>query len=530
MLRNLIKVAIRAIWRQKVYSLINVAGFGVGLASSLMITLFILHELSYDRFHSKGDRIYRLCVKGKIGEKEMNMAYTAMPAAEAFRQEFPEIISACRLDLRRDVYFRRGDKTFIENSVLWADSTFFRIFDFRLLEGDPERVLSEPNTLVLSQDMAGKYFGAGDPVGQSISVFGDSNLYRVTGVVENCPENTHLSYDFLLSFQSRSDANRTVWLSHNIHTYFLLSPEADVDLLEEKIQPVMLKYVGPDLERYLGVQLDQWLEEGNSYGMYLQALGDIHLDPDVTSSLKEPHEKKYIYIFGLIAVFILAIACINFMNLSTARSANRAREVGMRKVLGSSRALQTAQFLGESVLLTCLAMILAVFLVNLLLPAFDNMIRLDLNSRMPDLLQGIPLLITLILLVGLAAGSYPAFYLSSFRPLAVLSGKPAAAMKTGTLRNILVIMQFAISIGIIVSTLVIGSQIRYMLNKDLGYEKEQMLIINRMGAMGVEHIQTFKDELGRLPGVSASSNSTMIMGFTNNQDFVRPVFWRETGL
>jgi putative ABC transport system permease protein len=518
MFKNYFKVAYRSILRQKIYSLINILGLAIGLASSILITMFIVHELSYDHFHSKSSQIYRLCVLGRIGEQNMNMAFTAMPTAEAFTREFPEIINACRMDLRNNIYFRYGETNFIEDNMMWVDSSFFNIFDFKLLSGHPDQVLTEPNTIVLTEEMANKYFGDEDPIGKSIAVYNDSSLYEVTGVVENCPENSHMEFNFLVSFHSRGDADRTIWLSHNVHTYFLLTPEADVELLNEKIQPVMLKYVGPEVVQFLGVEVDQWEAEGNRYGMYLQALTDIHLDPDVDQTLKQPHEKKYIYIFALVAVFTLVIACINFMNLSTARSANRAREVGMRKVLGSSRGLLTGQFLWESVFLTGIALIIAIILVNLLLPSFNNMINLDLTANHFDNYILVPLFIVLVIVVGLLAGSYPAFYLSSFKPIAVLSGKLATGMKTSWLRNILVVLQFAISIGIIISTLVVGRQIHYMLNRDLGYEKEQMLIIERIGAVGIEHIQTFKQEIGNLPGVLASTNSTMKMGFTNNSN------------
>jgi putative ABC transport system permease protein len=518
MFKHFINVAIRSVLRQKIYSLINVLGLAIGLAGSLLITLFIMHELSYDRFHENSDQVYRLCVRGKIGEQNMNMAWTAMPTAEAFNREFPEILAACRLDINNNVLVRRGDKTLIEDDMLWADSSFFNVFSFKLLSGSPDQVLQEPNTILLSEDMARKYFGNEDPVGQSLALFNDSTIYRITGIVENCPENTHMDYSFIASFHSREDAGRTMWMSHNIQTYFLLGKDANVELLEEKMQPVMLKYVGPEIEQFLGVQVDAWVEEGNSYGMYLQPLADIHLDPGVEHVFKPQHEKKYIYIFALVAIFILLIACINFMNLSTARSSGRAREVGMRKVLGSPRKMLTGQFLWESIFLSGFAMVGGLILVSLLLPAFNNMTGLELRVNYFDNYIIIPSLIVLVILVGLLAGSYPAFYLSSFRPVAVLSGKMATGMKTGWLRNVLVVMQFAISIGIIISTLVVGRQIRYMLDKDLGYHKEQMLVINRIGAIGVEHIQTFKQEIGRLPGVVASANSTMIMGNTNNSN------------
>ena len=310
----------------------------------------------------------------------------------------------------------------------------------------------------------------------------------------------------------------SIWLSHNVHTYFLMIPGADIELLTEKIQPVMLKYVGPEVEMYLGVQLDQWTEEGNSYGMYLQPLKDIHLEPEVQQTLEEPHEKKYIYIFAMVAIFILTIACINFMNLSTARSSNRAREVGMRKVLGSSKGLLASQFLWESIFLAGIAMVTALVLVSLLLPSFNNLVGLDLSSNYLSNYIVIPLLVGLVVFVGLLSGSYPAFYLSSFKPISVLSGKLATGIKTGWLRNVLVILQFVISIGIIISTMVVGRQINFMLKKDLGYEKEQMLIVNRIGAVGIDHTQTFKQEIGRLPGVVSSTNHTMKMGFTNNSN------------
>lgn len=518
MFKNFIKVALRTVLRQKIYSLINIMGLAIGLAASLLIMLFIVHELSYDRFHSKSEQIYRLCVKGKIGEQTMDMAFTAMPTAEAFRMEFPEIINACRIDLDQDVYFRYGEQAFIEDNMLWADSTFFNIFDFMLVSGEADRVLSDPNNIVLTEESARKYFGEEDPVGKSIALYSDSNLYHVTGVVENPPESSHIDFNFIASFHSRDDASRTMWLSHNIHTYFLMIPGADIQLLTEKIQPVMLKYVGPEVERFLGVNVEQWEEDGNSYGMYLQALTDIHLEPDVQQSLKEPHEKKYIYIFALIAIFIVAIACINFMNLSTARSAKRAREVGMRKVLGSGRGLLAGQFLWESVFLAFLAMLVALVLVSLMLPSFNNLAGMNLSAKELDPGLAVPVLGGLILVVGLLSGSYPAFYLSSFKPLSVLSGRPALGMKSGGLRNVLVVFQFIISIGIIISTMVVGKQINYMLEKDLGYEKEQMLIVNRMRAVGLEHIQSFKQELGRLPGVLTSSNHTMRMGMTNNSN------------
>ncbi|MCK4852747.1 MAG: ABC transporter permease [Bacteroidales bacterium] len=518
MFKNFLKVAIRNIFRQKIYALINILGLAIGLACSLLIMVFIMHELSYDMFHSKKDQIYRLCIKGKIGETEMDMAYTAVPTAPAFKQEFPEITEAIRLENRNDVLFRYGEKSFVEDDLLWADSTFFKIFDFRLISGQPDRVLTEPQTIVLTEKMANKYFGDEEAVGKSINMGSDSTEYRITGIVENPPENSHLGFNFIASFHSLEKAKNTIWLSHNLSTYFLLGEDVNANLLEEKIQPVMLKYVGPEVEQFLGVPIDQFMEAGNAYGMYLQPLSDIHLNPEIQQSMKPPHERKYIYIFSLIAAFILIIACINFMNLSTARSANRSREVGMRKVLGSTKNLLVGQFLMESIFLSLIALILGIVLLELLLPAFSNLIHLDLRVDYFANPIIIPSLIILVIFVGILSGSYPAFYLSSFRPLAVLSGKLATGMKTGWLRSILVVLQFTISVGIVIATIVVTRQVNYLLNKDLGYETEQMVNIQRAGALGQEHIQTFKQEIANIPGVITSTNSTMLMGNPNNSN------------
>jgi putative ABC transport system permease protein len=257
MFKNFLKVAIRNIVRQKIYSLINIIGLAIGLACSLLIMVFITHELSYDQFHGKKDRIYRLCIKGKLGETEMNMAYTAVPTASAFNDEFPEITEAVRLEPWNDMLFKYGEKTFVEDDLLWADSSFFKIFDFKLVSGQADRVLTEPQTIVITEKMANKYFGDEDPLGKSITMGADTTEYRITGIVEDPPENSHIEFNFIASFHSLDKANSTFWLSHNLSTYFLLGEGVNVKLLEEKIQPVMLKYVGPEIEQFLGVQVDQ---------------------------------------------------------------------------------------------------------------------------------------------------------------------------------------------------------------------------------------------------------------------------------
>ena len=518
MIRNFFTVFFRNILRQKIYSFINISGLAIGLACSILITIFVLHELSYDRFFSKADDIQRLCVRMKMGERAEDQAWTAVPSGAAFREEIPEILEFVRIEKWDDILFRYGENKFVENELMWADSSFFRVFDFHLIQGDPQTVLKEPNSIVLTQTMARKYFGDEAPVGKSIQIFSDSVHYTVTGVVEDAPENTHLEFNFLASYHSLDKSDDTFWLSHNLFTYFLLEHGTDPALVEGKMLPIMMKYVGPEVEQFLGIDIETWESEGNEYGMFLQPLTDIHLNTEISHGLKPSRDKKYVYIFSLIALFILVIACINFMNLSTARSASRAREVGMRKVLGSTKNLLVNQFLWESIFLSFFAMIIALLLVELLIPAFNNLVNIELSTSYLETWYLVPGMVLLVVLVGLLAGSYPAFFLSSFKPVAVLSGELGRGMKSGWLRRILVVLQFGISIGIVICTLVVYQQTRYMLSRDPGYDRNGLLVIERIGAIGLDHIQTFKQELARLPGVVSSTNSTMIMGWSNNEN------------
>jgi putative ABC transport system permease protein len=521
MLRNFFTVFFRNVLRHKAYSLINLAGLAIGLACSILITVFVIHELSFDTFHSKADQIQRLCVKMRIGEQASKQAWTAVPNGPAFRDEIPEILEFCRVERWNDIMFEYEDNKFIEDDVMWTDSSFFQIFDFKLLRGDPETALREPNTIVLTEEMARKYFGEEDPMDKSIKMFASGEPYRVTGIVENAPANTHFPFHCIGSFHSLGKANNTMWLSHNLFTYFLLDDKADPAAVEEKLNPIMLKYVGPEVQQLMGIELDAWENEGNEYGMFLQPLTDIHLNTDIEHGLIESHDKKYVYIFSLIAVFILLIACINFMNLSTARSANRAREVGLRKVMGSTKNLLVSQFLWESVFLSLIAMIIAMLLVELLITPFGNLIGQQLATDYLGKWYLIPGLLLLVFIVGLLAGSYPAFFLSSFKPVAVLSGEVGKGMKSGWLRRILVVLQFGISIGIVICTLVVYQQINHMLKVDPGYDRNGLLVIERIGGIGNEHIQTFKQEIAKLSGVRNSTNSTMIMGWTNNENGYR---------
>lgn len=516
MFKNFFRITIRNIIRQKVYSIINIAGLAIGIACSIIITAFILNELSFDKFHEKADRIYRLILDGKIGEEEMLSAWTAVPTAAALVQEFPEVIAATRLEEWDNMLIRYEDKTFLEDKFLWADSTFFQIFSFKLKEGDPAKVLNEPRKIVVSENMAKKYFGSEDPVGKTLKVFSDTTHYLVTGVFENVPINSHIDFDFVASFISLDKAKSTEWTSNNLCTYLLLAEGADWKALQDKMQYLVKKYVGPEVQQYIGVSVEEWEAAGNRYGYDLQPLTNIHLNSDIEQPFKQPNDKTYIYIFAVIAVFIIVIACINFMNLATARSAGRAREVGMRKVAGSDKGLLIRQFLLESLVLTFIALILGILLVELLFPYFNNLVNLELNIDYLGKWFIIPGLVLLGIIVGLLAGSYPAFFLASFKPVAVLTGKLEKGSRVSSLRSILVILQFGISVFIIVGTIVIFQQLSYMLNKNLGFDKDQVMVVQRFGEVGRDHVEAFKQEIARIPGVIASTSSTSIPGYPNN--------------
>ena len=517
MFHNLLKLAIRHLIRHRSYVVINIFGLAVGLTCSILIGLFILHELSYDRFYSNADRIYRIYIDGKIGESELKVAYTSAPIGRTLASEIPDIIEAVRIASFGEVVMRYQDKSYIVDRFVQADSNFFRVFSIPLLMGDTEQVLNKPHTMVLTRSAAKRYFGTDNPVGKMIRVGTDTAYYTVTGVCEDVPENTHLEFDMMGSFITNLRAHEESWLNNSFNTYLLLAAGATKEGVEEKIIPILRKHLGPEVEQYMGITLDQFAQSGNRYNLYLQPLRDIHLDPSIQQDFKQPNDKRYLYIFAVIAILILVIAAINYMNLSTARSANRAHEVGMRKVLGSNRGMLIWQFLSESVIMGIIALVTAILLLELLLPYFNRLIRMNLSLAYFDSWYTMPLLVLLALVMGILSGSYPAFFLSTFRPTAVLSGILKRGMKSAVLRSILVVMQMTISIAIIFCTLVIFRQVHYMLNKDLGFDKENLMVIGKVHALG-DRINTFIDEVKKIPGVVNASHSTSVPAHPNNNN------------
>ena len=365
MFSNFFKTALRNIFRHKTYVIINILGLAVGFACSLMIFIFVIHELSFDKFNEKYDRIYRLYIDGKMGESEFKASWTAAPTAKAFIEEFPEVETAIRMTSWDETLVQVDDRKFIESHIAFADSDFFQVFTLPLIEGNPEKALAVPNTVVLTKTQSVKYFGKGSAIGQHLRIGNDTTLYTITGVMVDVPENCHFDFDMLISFLSHPRANDDFWLSNSFATYVLLKQGASAQSVKDKLPMLVKKYVGPQVEKTLGLDLKAFAEKGNKYGIYMQPLSDVHLNPEIGSDFKQANDRRYIYIFSGIAFLILIVAGINYMNLSTARSTKRSREVGLRKVMGSSRALLIRQFMVESVLLTFISLILAIVLVEL---------------------------------------------------------------------------------------------------------------------------------------------------------------------
>ncbi len=517
MLKNLLNHSLRALNRQKAYVFLNIMGLSIGIACSLLIALFLIHELSYDRFHSKGDRIYRVILDGKIGEQEVKAAYTCSPLGPTLLSELPEVESFVRVNVWGETILKNYEQSFSEGLFMEADSSFFRVFSIPFLTGDLKSALNEPHTLVLSKSSASRIFGKADPMGKMLKVGMDTVLYRVTGVFEDFPENSHLKANIIASFMTNPRADHPMWMSNSFFTYLLLKPGSELPEVERKLKGILKEHIGPEVQEFLGITVEEFESKGNRYSMYLQSLGDIHLDSHVDDGQASSTDPKYLWIFASVALLIIIIASINFMNLATAQASGRAKEVGIKKVSGSSRSMLISQFLAESVILTFISLILSLVIVAFSLPYFNSLLSIQLQFSITSKWFVIPVLLILVFLIGIFAGSYPAFYLSSFQPVNVLKGKVKDSMKNGRLRSLLVILQFSISIILIVGTLVMFRQVNFMLNRDLGFQKEQLMIITR--AETVEnHVNAFKEEVNKISAVKSMASSTAIPGHNNNNN------------
>ena len=506
MIKNYLKVAIRNLYRQKFYTIINISGLSIGIAISLLIAFYVYDELSYDKFHTDADRIHQVYLKAMLQGKPIEGANTCAPIASASKEEIPGVEDAIRINMWREVVFRNEEKIFTEKKLLLADSNFFNFFTFELLEGNPDEILNKPDQIILTEKSAMKYFGykvgSGEsPIGKSLTMGTDRTNCQVVGIVKSAPSNSHFSFDMILSMVSWDFSSRTQWTNNSLYTYLKLNKDADPEIVSASLLALSDKYVGPEIEQFLGMGLQEWRESGTGeYAYHMQPMLDLHLNSKVEGNIEGSGDIAYVYLLSAISIFIIIIACINFINLSTARATMRAKEVGIRKAVGANRNGLIAQFLVESIILSLVSTIIAVGILALVLPSFNQIAGkgLEVNQLLTPIFMVTILII--ILIVGFLAGSYPAFYLTSFKPTEVLKGKVRKGAKGSWIRSILVVLQFTISISLIVSTLIIYKQLKMVQEKNLGFDKENVLVIDNTRVLG-ESKKAFKDKLKSLTSV-----------------------------
>ena len=522
MLKSFFINAIRNMRKQRGYILLNVGGLAIGLTSFLFITLYVVHELSYDRFHKNYENIYRLKVVGRMSGGILDQAVTAAPMAKAMVNDYPEVLTATRVTRMGAWLIRFGENRFNEDGVLFADSSFFSVFDFRLVRGDPKTALERPRSMILTEKFAKKYFGNQDPMGQKMIVEADTNLYTVTGVIQNIPDNSHIKFDMLASLCTYpGQANNQQWVSHNFYTYIVVKDGTDRKTLQDKFQGMVIKYVGPQIRQILGFSIEDFKKAGNDFSYVVEPLKDLHLKGATQYNLEPMGSLTTVYIFAVIALLILVIAIINYVNLATAKSAGRAKEVGVKKVAGANKSGLISQFLGESLIIVTFAAILAVLFVYTLTPAFNHLIGKDLSVALLDNWSAFLSLIVLIIVVGVSSGFYPAFVLASFNPIEVLKGTLNPGSMSKRLRGILVVFQFTVSIVIIIGSIIVFNQLNLMTKKDLGFKKDNLVIIRRPDAF-YRQLEQFREQVLQIPGVEKIGFSRAVPGTTfNNNAFFK---------
>ncbi|MGH7494331.1 MAG: ABC transporter permease [bacterium] len=507
MLKSFFKIAVRNLRKHKAHSSLNLTGLSIGMACCLLIFLYVVDELSYDTFNKKASRIYRVATASRFGDTETASALTPAPLAMALVQDFPEVQTATRLfTLFGEATISHGENRFNENRVFFADSTFFEVFNIPLIRGNPKAALTQRASIVLTEAAAQKYFGEEDPLGKTLMLNTNIGL-KVTGVSANVPHNAHFHFDFLISLASFGASRNPSFTSQfNYHSYIVLQEGIPPERLEAQFPEAIKKYIGAQLPAGAGPAAP-----GGQFRWWLQPLTDIHLHSHLAYEIEPNGNEIYVYIFSAIAVMILLIACINFMNLATARAASRFREIGVRKVLGSNRSQLVRQFLSEAILMSGMASLLALVLVELCVPSFNRLTGKHIDAEFFGNVPLVLILAGLALLVGVLAGSYPAFLMSAFRPVAALKGKLSASKSAFGIRGGLVVFQFVISISLIVGTLVVQQQLQYLQDKNLGFAKEQVLVLRKAYAL-IGKYETFKQELLQNPSVLSAAISHTIPG------------------
>ncbi|MCK9291229.1 MAG: ABC transporter permease [Bacteroidales bacterium] len=511
MFKNYFKVSIRNLIFQKGYTLINIVGLAIGIASTLFIILFVADELSYDKFHPNAKNIYRVCLDVKIQDTEMVAPLSNAPIAPTAVEEYPDFVNYTRVfNFAGSPDIGYNERVFAEKNLIYVDSTFFQVFSgFKLIHGNPDRVLQLPNQVVLTESTARKYFGNENPIGKMLKVWEGSVTWEVIGIVEDIPRNSHLQFDLAVSFVTLpKQAQSITWMNNNYYAYLELKHGTEKTLADKHLADLVMKYVNTQFIEATGSSMEDLAKTGFRWNYFLQPLQEIHLKSNMPYDLHQGGSLIMVYVFMIIAVLILTLAAINFMNLATARSAKRAKEVGIRKVSGSTKGNLMGQFLSESMLVTTISLILALGIVVLGIPFFNIITNKSIVLSSLPIGITIVTLLAIVVVVGIAAGSYPAFFLASFKPIEVLKGKLSTGLKSGILRHILVVVQFTITIGLVIAALTVHRQTTLISNKDLGYSPSQVMVIERLYT--VDRIQGFIEEVKKMPQVEAVSRASSL--------------------
>lgn len=501
MFKNLFKIALRNIFKDKVYSAINILGLTIGITCSIFLFMYILDELSYDRYHTNANNIYRIVSNIKEPDNAFTWAVAQVPMAQELRNNYPEVKNAVRFYGTGRTLYKNGEKQFNEEDFYLTDSTVFDMFTYEFLAGDVNTALDNPFSIVLTETVAKKYFAsATEALGQSLQNK-ENQEYKITGVIKDVPYNSHFRFDALISRSSQPGSDGGSWGNFGVFTYIQLPEGYDLSKMYASLDKIVKERVNPIFEQY-----------NIKIGYELQRITDIHLHSKIQDEAEEGGDISVIYIFGAVSAFMLIIACINYMNLATARSANRAKEVGVRKVMGSQRKQLIMQFITESVVLTLIALALSILLIYALLPAFNSLA----NKHLPfSYILQTPVVLTLLgvtLFSGIVGGSYPAFYLSSFNPVSVLKGKLSTRGGSVIFRRVLVVLQFSISIFMLISTLVVFDQLSYMRNKDLGFDKERVVKLTLSERELRQKADVLVNRLKQAPEVAGVGTATSVPG------------------
>lgn len=514
MLKNYFKIAWRNLLKKKVYSLINILGLGIGMACCVLIFMFVQDELSYDKFNEKGDRIFRI-MHGYFSpeqseaknSKENYWIWGNAPVGPALEMDFPEVEKVVRFSGRADILFTIEGETQQEEGIVFMDSTVFEVFSWELLQGDPKQALVAPYSVVLSESTAKKYFGEENALGKTIKgsdVAGRANAgdYTVTGVMQDSPSNSHLKFNTLLSLSTFYQSRPSVfdsWGYVDTYTYFLVNDQFDQAAFEAKLPDFVNRHASE--------------ENGSNYVISIEPLENMYLRSEAQRQPGETASLSNIYVFSVIGLFILIVGIINFMNLSTARSLERAKEVGIRKSIGADKSSLIAQFLGESIIIVLISSLVSVILVSVSLPMMNQLTGKALTINQVINWQTIPFFLGTVLIIGLLAGSYPALILSSFRPVAILKGINKSDAKGATLRKGLVVFQFSLSIALIAGTIIVYNQMGLLMDKDMGFDKEQMLIVDYNYDEQVNGVSSaLENELEKNPHIASVAFSRSVPG------------------